>query len=124
MLACSQLLLEVEQQKIPDWKGFCEEVKKDENKPTHDIDNLPEINQSPTKLDTMLFKLKIKLALWVDWQPISYLTIQSTWKPLKCGTIGKMLDWETLSTFKWVVSTLVMYFFVVTGLCFGSAMEL
>ena len=66
MLVCSQLLLEVEQRKIPDWKGFCEEVKKDENKPTHDTDNLPEINQSPTKLDTMLFKLKMKLALWVD----------------------------------------------------------
>ena len=59
----NQLPLEGEQKKISGWKGFYQEVAKDENKPIHDIHYLPAINQSPTKFDTvqeMLVQIKAK----------------------------------------------------------------
>ena len=62
-LVRNQLPLEGEQQKISDWKGFYQEVAKDENKPIHGIHYLPAINQSPTKFDTvqkMLVQVKAK----------------------------------------------------------------
>ena len=47
------MLLEGEQQMFSGWKGFYQEVTKDENKPIHDIHYFPGINQSLTKFDAV-----------------------------------------------------------------------
>ena len=57
-LARYQLILEGEDQVIPGWKGFYQEVTDSQNKPLHEVFYLPAINQSPTKFDTVQEMLK------------------------------------------------------------------
>ena len=48
------VLLRENSKSVPSWKGFNYLIYPNENEPEHTISYLPAINQSPTKLDTVL----------------------------------------------------------------------
>ena len=48
------VLLRENSKSVPSWKGFNYLIYPHENEPEHNISYLPAINQSPTKLDTVL----------------------------------------------------------------------